>query len=171
MIYQTRSKGNKFSWVGKRYKYTIQSCLDRAIVNSKFLASYPVSESEFLGLYGHDHRPVVMTISIVPPPGIHKHFRFDKRLLTQPNFKDYISQGWYSFNLQSNFTITDQIRECWQSLVRCRRVLKLYSTKGIEELQLELEMALTATDSRFDQIPSLQTQLATTYREEEIYWK
>lgn len=164
-----RSKGNKYSWVGNRYQHTIQSCLDRVAVNTEWLAYFPTSEANFLGLYGSDHRPVVTHIAFVQD-GSRRKFRFDKRLLQQPNFRDYVANGWHSFQLRPKFSITDQLRECRKSLARCHHDSQMNSAKWIEELKFELEISLTSSGSKRDQIPVLQCQLAAAFRAEETYW-
>lgn len=93
-----------YSCVGKRYKHTIQSCLDQVIVNSEWLACFPASGAEFLGFFGSDHPRWSLILPFVKN-GDRRQFRFDKRLFQQSNFRDYVAKGWNSFNLRNNFSI------------------------------------------------------------------
>lgn len=163
-----KSKSNRFSWIGKRYKYKVKCCLDRVIVNSEFLAMFPASEAEFLGLYGSDHRPVVTKIAYTNT-SIKKCFRFDKRLLDIKDFKSYVSNGWNSSNFIRNPTVTNRIRNCRKSMALCRRNSKLNAAKSIEELQTELELNLLLTASDPNIISQIQRELAQAYRDEEKY--
>ncbi|XP_024006491.1 uncharacterized protein LOC112083001 [Eutrema salsugineum] len=124
----------------------------------------------FRALYGSDHRPVITHVAFVSNPGP-RRFHFDKRLIQQKDFKDYVTRGWNSSSLSENKFITDQIRECRKSLALCRRNSKLSSAKKIESLQLELDHALQSTGSTRQRIPYIQKELVNAYRDEELYWK
>lgn len=81
------------SWVGKRCKHTIRSCLDRVIVNGDWETAFPNTESELLKLYGSDHRLVIKTIYSTPSKR-RKMFHYDKLLLHCDDFWDNVAKGW-----------------------------------------------------------------------------
>lgn len=53
------ARGNKMSWQGRRGKVMIKCRLDRALANEHWHTLFPCSYTEYLGLIGSDHRPVV----------------------------------------------------------------------------------------------------------------
>lgn len=61
-----KSKGNPFSWVGRRRTEIIECCLDRVFVNSAWLHNYPFSENEFFEIAESDHRPMIVTVGYRP---------------------------------------------------------------------------------------------------------
>lgn len=123
------------------------------------------SEAEFLGLYGSDHRPVVTHVAVVPA-GRRNQFLFDKRLLLQPDFQDYVHGGWNSQSLSVDCSIMDHIREVRRWLSLYRRLSNLNSAKKIEALKSDLEAATLSINSTQDQIVFLGRQLAQAYKKE-----
>lgn len=101
-----------------------------------------------------------------------KTVAFDKRLLQNISFKDYVRKGWNSTNMRWNFLIIiDRILECRKSMAQCRMHLKLNSTKKTEELHIGLELAMTSSATLRSRIPLIQKELAVAFGEEETYWK
>ena len=70
------------SWQGRRNKVMVRRRLDRALANEDWYALFPCSYTEYLGLVGSDHRPVVAYLENKVPRRRGK-FRFDKRWIGQ----------------------------------------------------------------------------------------
>ena len=90
-------KGNSFSWVGKRRSGKVKCKLDRAVANEECHALFTHSTVEFLQLWGSDHRPVLARIQS-SVRRTRKNFRFDKRWIGKPGFKEAVISGWGQFD-------------------------------------------------------------------------
>ncbi|KAF8089989.1 hypothetical protein N665_0492s0001 [Sinapis alba] len=53
------ARGNQMSWQGRRNKVMVRCRLDRSLANKDWHALFPCSYTEYLGMEGSDHRPVV----------------------------------------------------------------------------------------------------------------
>ena len=85
------------SWQDRRGKgkgaVTVRCRLDRALANEEWHTLFPCSYTEYLGLVGSDHRPVVAYLEdkVTRKKG---QFRFDKRWLGQEGLIESITLGW-----------------------------------------------------------------------------
>ena len=70
------AKGNQMSWRGKRQNGVIRCRLDRALANEDWHTLFPCSFTEYLGMVGSDHRPVVAFLKDKMPKR-RGQFRFD----------------------------------------------------------------------------------------------
>ncbi|XP_019100869.1 PREDICTED: uncharacterized protein LOC109132875 [Camelina sativa] len=145
-------KGNPFSWVGKRQKETIQSCLDRVFINSDWKASYPASETEFLTIAGSYHAPVIITVEeeFCVKRG---QFRYDKRHVDSEDFVRAVKKGWST------------------ELSRWKRRSKTNSAEKIQILKAQLDVAERSNSTTLAEVTNLRYELTKAYSEEEQYWK
>lgn len=134
------------------------------------MANFLASEAEFLQFYGSDHRPVVTTVTFAE--GNKKHnFRFDKRLLSIPDFKDLSNKDGSPHFYVGIIISLDQIRECRKSMATCRRHNILNASKRIEELKNKVDVAMSSSGPIRRRIPRFQRELAMAFCDEETYWK
>lgn len=52
--------GTRYTWMGKRSKYTIMSKLDRYVANCDWIEMFPNVHANLLPWIGSDHRPVLI---------------------------------------------------------------------------------------------------------------
>lgn len=52
--------GGRYTWMGKRSKYTIMSKLDRSVANCDWMEMFPNAHVNLLTWIGSDHRPVLI---------------------------------------------------------------------------------------------------------------
>lgn len=165
-----RYKGNPFSWVGKRQKEVIESCLDRVFTNSDWQASYPESESEFLPIAGSDHAPVV--IHIADECCVKRgQFRYDKRHYRSEDFIESVTRGWEKGNRDIHGDVHNRLRLCRKELARWKRRTRRNSADQIEILKHRLDAAQRDFSTPNATIAQLRVSLNQTYREEELFWK
>lgn len=84
---------NKMSWQGRRNKVMVKCRLDRALAYEDWHALFPCSYTEYLGMVGSDHRPIVAYLE----DKIQKRrgqFRFDKRWIGKDGLMESIEKGW-----------------------------------------------------------------------------
>ena len=105
-------KGNSFSWVGKRRSGKVKCKLDRAVANEEWHALFTHSIVECLQLWGSDHRPVLARIQS-NVRRTRKSFRFDKRWIGKPGFKEAVISGWGQFE-------EIPVRNFHQKITSCR---------------------------------------------------
>mgnify|MGYP003362311879 CR=1 FL=1 len=85
------------SWQGRRGKgkgkgqVTIQCRLDQALRNEDWHTLFPCSYTEYLGMVGSDHRPIVAFLEERMPKRRGK-FRFDKRWIGQEGLMDSLGK-------------------------------------------------------------------------------
>ncbi|XP_010424630.1 PREDICTED: uncharacterized protein LOC104709766 [Camelina sativa] len=161
-------KGNPFSWVGKRQKETIQSCLDR--VNSDWRASYPASETEFLPIAGSDHAPVIIDIEedVYVKRG---QFRYDKRHVDSEEFVQAVKRGWSTGRMDTNNSIHDKLHRCRRELANWKRRSKTNSAEKIQTIKHQLDTAVRSNTTPQSVITSLRYELNKAYGAEGQYWK
>lgn len=90
------AQGNKMSWQGRREKgkgaVMIRCGLDRALANEDWHTLFPGSYTEYLGMVGSDHHPVVAYLE-EKVPRRRGQFRFDKRWIGHEGFMESITMG------------------------------------------------------------------------------
>ncbi|KAG7534112.1 Reverse transcriptase domain [Arabidopsis thaliana x Arabidopsis arenosa] len=166
-----RSRGDRFSWVGERHSHTVKCCLDRVFINSAMAASFPNAETEFLDFTGSDHKPIVVHINDSTPYR-HRPFRFDKRLVDIPEFKQVVKEGWNIRNNLQTVAITERIRSCRKAMASLKHRSNLNAEVRIRTLQTRLNRSMESTvRAERQQIPQIQEALARAYDDEEKYWK
>lgn len=76
--------GGKYTWMGKRSKYTIMSRIDRAVANCNWTEMYPFTTVSLLPWIGSNHRPILLNTEII----------IGRDLI----FSDMIVDGGYTLN-------------------------------------------------------------------------
>ncbi|KAG2304115.1 hypothetical protein Bca52824_032766 [Brassica carinata] len=113
------SKGNMFTWSGKRWKKWIQCRLDRCFGNRAWRSLFPGSNQTFLDKRGSDRRPVWVNLK-ANPDITRGQFRFDRRMLHHPDAKEEVENAWKRSD--SSVSVALKIR-------KCRRVLSAWKCK------------------------------------------
>ncbi|XP_010445291.1 PREDICTED: uncharacterized protein LOC104727934 [Camelina sativa] len=163
-------KGNPFSWVGKRQKETIESCLDRVFVNADWQSMYPASGSEFLTLAGSDHAPVIIDIEeeIQTKRG---QFRYDKRYSGCEDFIASVHRGWNRGVTDDSGGFQNKLKMCRRELSQWKKRNKSNSAELIQSLKFQLDAAVRNHSTPTHAIQQLRRQLNQAYKDEETHWK
>lgn len=139
------ARGNKMSWQGRRNKVMVKCRLDRALANEDWHTLFPCSYTEYLGLVGSDHRPIVASLD----DKIQKRrgqFRFDKRWLGQEGLMESIEIGWKDTRESSSSNSRDfvsKITNCRHEISTRQKKNPPYGNEKIGELQKALEEVQT----------------------------
>jgi len=139
-----RSRGDPFTWVEERHSHTVKCCLDKAFIISAWSATFPNAEMEFLEFTGSDHRPILVHINDSFPQR-QKLFRFDKRLLDIPIFKQTVHTNWKSTTTPHHMPITERIASCRRAMARLKHTSNMNSDERIKTLQGRLNRAMAST--------------------------
>lgn len=133
-------------------------------------ANFPFPELEFLGYTGLDHKPLLLTLEKTETPK-QRPFRFDKRLLDIPNFKNHVKNGWNKEIVGQREQIMDQVRTCRQEMAYLKHKSNMNSRSRIKQLQAALNKAISSmVRSERQLIPSIHRSLTRAYNDEENYW-
>ncbi|XP_020866190.1 uncharacterized protein LOC110224454 [Arabidopsis lyrata subsp. lyrata] len=165
-----RYKGNPYSWVGKRQKEVIESCLDRAFINTDWQAIYPASETEFLPIAGSDHAPVIIHIAeeVCVKRG---QFRYDKRHSRSEDFIASVKRGWRLGRTDAHGDIQHKLRCCRKEIAKWKRSTKRNSAEQINILKHRIDAAERDISTPLATLNRLRSELNRAYREEETFWK
>ncbi|KAG7556714.1 Ribonuclease H domain [Arabidopsis suecica] len=160
---------NPFSWVGKRQKEIIESCLDRVFINSEWQGSFPVSETEFLPIAGSDHAPVIIDIEeeVCVKRG---QFRYDKRYAQTEDFVEAVQRGWQYGKTDDHGGIQDKLRVCRRELAKWKRKTRTNSAEKIQALKYRIDAAERDHLVPLSTVSQLRRDLNQAYRDEEVYW-
>ncbi|KAL1215221.1 hypothetical protein V5N11_016987 [Cardamine amara subsp. amara] len=174
-LLELSSKGNGFTWGGKRFDLWIQSRLDRCFGNKKWFNIFPGSNQTFLAKRGSDHRPVLVNL-VASKEAYRGCFRFDKRFLNKPDVKEAINQAWNSSVLRHGLSgfdekVSDKLRLCRKVLSRWKRENSSNSSDCITSLQQQLEVEQSSNFPNAQKFKEIKYNLCKAYREEEEFWR
>ncbi|XP_056866982.1 uncharacterized protein LOC130512731 [Raphanus sativus] len=162
--------GNSFSWVGKRRSGKVKCKLDRAVANEEWHALFSHSVVEFLQLWGSDHRPVLARIQTRIRKST-KNFRFDKRWIGRPGFKDAVTSGWGSFEEIPTRNFHQKITSCRKKICHWKKQNPTNSAILIKELKAKIDLAQDEDSTTSEELEALQRQLSMAFKEENTYWE
>jgi hypothetical protein len=93
------------------------SRIDRIFCTTNFESLFPLAHARALPRLGSDHTPIIWDAGLGQHPK-KSSFKFEKWLLTRPDFKDLVLKAW-SLNRKRGQSNLD----CWQDKVRYFRKL------------------------------------------------
>ncbi|KAF8118563.1 hypothetical protein N665_0004s0044 [Sinapis alba] len=163
--------GGKFTWMGKRAKYTILSKIDRAVANCDWLDMYPAAHVRLLPWIGSDHRPLLVNTEAErwKRKG---SFKYDSRWRLFPGLKQVIEQAWNEeFSRLSGKDIHQLINNCRKAISQWRSKQNTNSSKLIQQLKDDIQKAYEAPTIDYGRLGILKAELHLQYRLEEEYWR
>lgn len=134
-----RSSGNTLSWAGKRDNVWVKCRLDRSFGNNQWYHLFPHSETEYMRMWGSDHRPIKVTFAWEPGDRGRGRFYFDQRLIKKPGFEEAVERGWNMAMQAGGGHIMDRIASCRKELAKWKRASNFNSLSAIEILSVKLE--------------------------------
>ncbi|CAN7044661.1 unnamed protein product [Brassica rapa subsp. trilocularis] len=165
-----RSRGDRFTWSGKRWNKWIRSCLDRSFGNKAWFQMFPESNQKFLEKRGSDHRPVWLRF-YADREAFKGLFRFDKRFLRQPEVVKEVEVAWAGRNANGTEKISEKIRKCRIVLSKWKKRRNFNARDKINLIQQRLEWFQSRSYSCRFMVDSLTRELLNAHKEEEMFWR
>ncbi|XP_056847372.1 uncharacterized protein LOC130498048 [Raphanus sativus] len=163
-------KGNSFSWVGRRQTGKVKCKLDRAVANEEWHAIFNHSVVEFLQLWGSDHRPVLARIQSTVRR-TKKNFRFDKRWIGKPGFKEAVLSGWGHFDEAPMRNFHQKVTSCRNKISSWKKQNPTNSAILIKELKHKIDLVQDDENSTTADLEELRRQLTVAFKEENSFWE
>lgn len=142
---------SKFTWSKNRKGLSyVTARLDRVLVNSLWLASFPNPTTHHLPRLSSDHNPILLNHT-KPTPASHAPFKFENKWLIHPTFLEVVSSS-----LASTFVGNPQFILA-QKLKALKQTLKLWSKTTYGKIHRNILLAKTkvlSCQQSFDSAPS-----------------
>lgn len=129
-VFDPRFYGHVHTWTNKRDVTPVAKKLDRCLINSECLTSFPNATATFLPPAPSDHSPCLTDLAFHLPKAGTPPFRFLNYLTKHPNFLEVVTDAWLhagsmSFNLASL---------CWK-LESMKKSLKNLNKENFSNIQ------------------------------------
>ena len=125
---------------------------------------------EYLQLWGSDLRPVLARIQS-NVRRTRKSFRFDKRWIGKPGFKEAVISGWRQFDEIPVRNFHQKVTSCRSKISTWKRNNPTNSAVLIEELKIKIDLAQDDDNSTTEELEDLRRQLISAFREENTFWE
>lgn len=162
--------GHQFTWEKSRgTDRWIDIRLDRAMVNSKWLAKFRTTQLLNLEVTLSDHSPIFLCPILDQRQELTSRFRCENAWLTDPMCFELVRRNW-----STNVQMPIQVR-----LEGCKKALNSWGKdltgnfKRRIELCRKLLKKLTSKRDEFSigQYKEIQKKLAEIYHQKEVYWR
>ena len=162
--------GGRYTWLGKRSKYTIMSRIDRAVANCDWLDKFPMATVSLLPWIGSDHRPLLLDTNENKRNKAFL-FRYDSRWRLYPGLKQMVEQVYGQENSNLSYGIHSIILQCIKALSRWRSKQITTSQKVIQRLKQEIQGVYDSPIIDYNLLTMLKAKFQLQYRLEEEYWR
>lgn len=98
-------------------------------------------------------------------------FRFDKRMLHQPQVKEAIVNAWNSLDHHGGQSVSGRLRKCRKALSLWKKESDVNSMDMINLIQHHLEVEFSALSPSFSRMEQLKLDLVKAYRYEKSFWQ
>lgn len=170
-VHDIKTLGGRFTWMGRRSKYTIMSRIDRTLANDDWMELYPSATVSLFPWIGSDHRPLLLNTEGFKWKRS-KAFRYDSRWRLYPELKKVMEHTWsQGCSNISEGDILSIIKKCRGALAQWRSQQNTNSGKLIAQLKQQIQSLYSAPSIDYTQLELLKIQLQLQYRLEEEYWR
>ncbi|CAN1220624.1 Transposon TX1 uncharacterized 149 kDa protein [Linum grandiflorum] len=173
-LYDPGFEGPPFTWSNRARDASriIQCRLDRFLVSESLMPLFPNLKVSHLTDIGSDHRLILLNLLPPPHPPVKRCFKFDNRLLQNPELPDLVHRIWSStfvgsrlFILHSKFKALRHAIHSWQ------RSGVTNSARKIRTLTQDIHNLREHHPVPWAQIAQLEQQLGEACTEESQYWR
>lgn len=138
--------------------------------NEEWYDLFTHTNVEYLRFMGSDHRSILTNV-LVKKFSRNKSFRFDKHLLSKPNFDIVVKEDWLNVKDKSDPTLEDRIKNYRTHIARWRKRDQVNSSEIIDSLKSHLENGQNSDFGYAEEVLVLQEQLRVALVEEESFWR
>ncbi|CAN1246044.1 LINE-1 retrotransposable element ORF2 protein [Linum grandiflorum] len=173
-LYDPGYVGPSFTWSNRARDTArvIQCRLDRFLISQSLMTEFPDLKVSHLTDIGSDHRVIHLTLKPTYSPSMRRCFKFDNRLLQNPELPALVHQIWSStftgsrlFILHSKFKALRHAIHSWQRSGTTNSVRKIrLLTQSINSLRSQNPIP-------WSQITLLEQELGEACTEESHYWR
>ncbi|XP_056860054.1 uncharacterized protein LOC108829850 [Raphanus sativus] len=125
---------------------------------------------EFLQLWGSDHISVLARIQS-RVRRTRKNFRFDKRWIGKPGFKEAVLPGWGQFDEIPMRNFHQKVTSCRNKISSWRKQNPTNSALLIKDLKNKIDLAQDDDLTTTEELDDLRRHLIVAFREENSYWE
>lgn len=164
-IFDLRHIGTPHTWTNSQPSGPISKKLDRLMVNSPFVSTFPNALASFLPPLFSDHAPCVLDLAFRLPTAGTKPFRFQNYLTKHPGFTKLLQDVW--IRLGNKCQTLEQL--CWK-LKQIKTDLKLLNKENYTKIQERV--GETNSLLQLAQVQALQDPTPITFQaERELHQK
>ncbi|CAN1822966.1 hypothetical protein LINPERHAP1_LOCUS30173 [Linum perenne] len=153
--------GPNFTWFTRR----VRERLDRALLNSSWIQSFPETHVTHLLRVKSDHRPILISIGTRPPTMLQKPFRFFAGWLNHLNFQSFLRSNW-----PSREDFCSQISRLTPELRKWNREVFGNVFRKKEDISHRLSAAEAANEQNLSDVNEINEMMLRSELEE-ILWQ
>ncbi|XP_050237967.1 uncharacterized protein LOC126687449 [Mercurialis annua] len=165
--------GSPFTWCNRRnFPDTVRERLDRVLVSSEWLNTFPAALVEHLADVGSDHKPLLLHLTVAKAKH-HRRFHFDKRWAEKNEITEIILHAWQKDVRGSKmFRIHCKLKGIRQAITRWSRGTTTNSKAKIKHItqRMNAEKTKVMPLINWNLVRSLEKDLARATLEEEVFW-
>ncbi|KAF2576320.1 hypothetical protein F2Q70_00001547 [Brassica cretica] len=109
-VFDLRFNGLSHSWTNNQPANRIGKKLDRLLVNSTLISSYPQAFASYSPQLFSDHCPCLVDLSYILPTAGTKPYKFQNYLTKHPNFQKLVNDAW----VQAGSICSTLAQLCWK---------------------------------------------------------
>ena len=158
-LFDLRYIGPSHTWINSQPSNPITKKLDRLLVNSNFVASYPHALSTFLPPLFSDHSPCILDLSFTLPSAGTQPYKFQNYLTKHPGSAELLKDAW----IHAGNTCQTLSQLCWK-LKLIKSDLKLLNKDNYSKIQKRVSE--TNSLLQIAQVQALQDPNPTTFQAE-----